>query len=92
MKTEINFVPIGDRVVVDPIEEKNQTESGIYIPDTARDRPLKGRVVAAGEVPDDINVGDVILYGKYAGTEIIVDDKSYLIMRVNDIFGTTKLK
>ena len=88
--------PLGDRVIVKPIEEKEVKKSGIIIPDTAKEKPMEGEVIAAGpgkidetgkKIPMDVKTGDKILYGKYSGTEIKIDDKEYLIMHQEDILG-----
>jgi chaperonin GroES len=83
--------PLADRVVVEPTAAEQVTASGIYIPDTAKEKPQRGKVVAAGpgtkDVTMEVKVGDVVLYGKYAGTEIAVDGVDYLIMRQTDILG-----
>jgi chaperonin GroES len=88
---KINFKPNEDRVLVEPAPAEEKTSSGIIIPDTAKEKPQKGKVVATGEglkdKPVTVKVGDNILYGKYAGTEITIDGKDYLIMRNSDIFG-----
>jgi chaperonin GroES len=87
----INFKPNEDRVLVEPAEAETKTASGIIIPDTAKEKPQKGKVIAIGEgikdKPVTVKVGDNVLYGKYAGTEISIDGKEYLIMRNSDIFG-----
>ena len=89
---KINFKPNEDRVLVEPAPAEEKTASGIIIPDTAKEKPQKGRVIAVGEgvkdKPVTVKVGEHILYGKYAGTEITIDGKDYLIMRNSDIFGT----
>jgi chaperonin GroES len=91
MATKIKFKPNEDRVLVEPAPAEEKTTSGIIIPDTAKEKPQKGKVVATGEglkdKPVTVKVGDQILYGKYAGTEITIDGKDYLIMRNSDIFG-----
>jgi len=82
--------PIGDRVVVEPLEEEQKTPSGIYIPDTAKEKEMKGRIVAIGNKVDkelDLKEEDIILYAKYAGTEIEIDDKKYLILKQSDILA-----
>lgn len=83
--------PIADRVVVEPAPAETTTASGIIIPDTAKEKPQKGKVVAVGngkkDEPMTVKSGDTVLYGKYAGTEITVDGKEYLIMRESDIFA-----
>jgi chaperonin GroES len=89
--SKINFKPNEDRVLVEPAEAETKTASGLYIPDTAKEKPQKGKVIAIGEglkdKPVTVKVGDSILYGKYSGTEINIDGKEYLIMRNSDIFG-----
>jgi chaperonin GroES len=87
----VNVKPIADRVVVEPAQAETTTASGIIIPDTAKEKPQKGKVVAVGngkkDEPMTVKSGDTVLYGKYAGTEITVDGKEYLIMRESDIFA-----
>ncbi len=89
---KINFKPNEDRVLVQPAPAEEKTSSGIIIPDTAKEKPQRGKVVAIGDgLPDKpvtVKAGDNVLYGKYAGTEITIDGKDYLIMRNSDIFGT----
>jgi chaperonin GroES len=87
--------PLGDRVVVQPLEAEEKTDSGLYIPDSAQEKPQKGTVVAIGpgrvengtKVDMTVSEGDEILYGKYAGTEVTLDGADFLIMRESDIFG-----
>ena len=83
--------PLGDRVLVEPIEEKDQTVGGIIIPDTAKEKPLRGKIVAAGKGTKDeemiLKEGDKVLYGKYAGTELELDGEKYLIMRQSDVLA-----
>jgi chaperonin GroES len=87
----VNFKPLADRVLVEPAPAEQKTASGIIIPDTAKEKPLRGIVVAAGtgkkDEPMQVNVGDSVLYGQYAGTEIKIDGTNYLIMRESDIYG-----
>jgi len=87
----INIKPLADRVVVEPAPAEEKTASGIIIPDTAKEKPQKGTVVAVGsgkkDEPMTVKVGDKVLYGKYAGTEINIDGKEYLIMRESDIYA-----
>ena len=89
---KINFKPNEDRVLVEPAAAEAKTSSGIIIPDNAKEKPQKGKVIAVGDgvkdKPVTVKVGEQILYGKYAGTEITIDGKDYLIMRNSDIFGT----
>ena len=92
----MNLKPLGDRVVVKASEAEEQTKSGLFIPDTAKEKPQKGSVIAVGEgkyredgtrVPVDVKVGDVVIYGKYGGTEVKVDGEDYLILRSDDIYA-----
>ncbi len=90
--------PLGDRVVVRPKPAEEKTESGLYIPDTAKEKPQKGTVIAIGpgrvengnKVELTVKEGDEVLYGKYAGTEVTIDGEEVLIMRENDIFGVVE--
>ena len=83
--------PLADRVVIEPKEAETRTASGIFIPDTAKEKPQQGAIVAVGpgkkDEPMEVKVGDTVLYGKYAGTEITVDDKKYLIVKQSDILA-----
>ncbi|PKP22415.1 MAG: co-chaperone GroES [Bacteroidetes bacterium HGW-Bacteroidetes-21] len=83
--------PLNDRVLVEPMPAEEKTASGIIIPDTAKEKPMRGKVVAAGTGTKDeemkVKEGDVVLYGKYAGTEISVENKDFLIMKQSDIFA-----
>jgi chaperonin GroES len=87
----VNFKPLADRVLVEPAPAEQKTASGIIIPDTAKEKPLRGTVVAAGsgkkDEPMSVKVGDSILYGQYAGSEIKIDGNTFLIMRESDIYG-----
>jgi chaperonin GroES len=87
----VNFKPLADRVLIEPAPAEVKTASGIFIPDTAKEKPLKGTVIAAGEGKKDepmtVKVGDSVLYGQYSGTEIKLDGKTFLIMRESDIYG-----
>jgi len=92
MAKKVNFVPQGDRVLVEAAEAESKTMGGIIIPDTAKEKPQKGVVVAVGpgkkkDEPVTLKVGDKVLYGKYSGTEINIDGKEYLIMRADDVLG-----
>jgi chaperonin GroES len=88
---KLNIKPLADRVLVEAAAAEQKTSGGIIIPDTAKEKPQKGKVVAVGtgkkDEPITVKVGDNILYGKYAGTEITVDGKEYLIMRESDIYA-----
>ncbi|MCU0392431.1 MAG: co-chaperone GroES [Thermoflexibacter sp.] len=89
--SNISIKPLADRVLVEPAPAEEKTASGLFIPDTAKEKPQKGVVVAVGtgkkDEPLTVKVNDTVLYGKYAGTEITVDGKEYLIMRESDIFA-----
>ena len=88
---KVNIKPLADRVLVQPMEAESKTASGLIIPDTAKEKPQKGTVVAAGTGTKDeemqVKPGDVVLYGKYAGTELNVDGTDYLMMRQSDILA-----
>ncbi|MBE0639787.1 MAG: co-chaperone GroES [Bacteroidales bacterium] len=87
--TKVNIKPLADRVVIEPMQAEQKTAGGIIIPDTAKEKPQRGTVVAIGpgkkDEPLTVKVGDVVLYGKYAGTEININNNDYLIMRESDI-------
>ena len=87
----LNIKPLADRVLVEPAAAETTTASGLIIPDTAKEKPQKGPVVAIGngtkEEPLTVKVGDTVLYGKYAGTELKHEGSDYLIMRESDIFA-----
>jgi chaperonin GroES len=86
-----NVKPLADRVLIEPAMAEEKTASGIIIPDTAKEKPQRGTVVAVGngkkDEPLTVKEGDVVLYGKYAGTEITVDGKDYLIMKESDVLA-----
>ncbi len=87
----LNIKPLADRVIVEPSEAEETTAGGIIIPDTAKEKPQKGKVVAVGsgkpDEPMTVKEGDEVLYGKYSGTEINIDGKDLLIMRESDIYA-----
>lgn len=92
--------PLGDRVVVEPSEQEEKTASGIILPETAKEKPQEGKIIAVGpgkydetgkkRLPVDVNVGDTVLFAKYAGTEIKLDDKKVLILRESDIMAVVE--
>jgi chaperonin GroES len=88
---KLNITPLADRVLIKPMEAETKTASGIFIPDSAKEKPQQGKVVAVGkgtkDEPITVKVGDTVLYGKYAGTELKFDGADYLIMRENEIFA-----
>lgn len=88
--------PLADRVVVKPSQAEDKTKGGIYVPDTAKEKPVWGEVIAAGpgrttddgkHIPMEVKIGDKVLYGKYSGTEVTIDGDEVLIMRESDIFA-----
>lgn len=87
----VKVKPLGERVLVEPQEAEVKTASGIIIPDSAQEKPQKGKVLAVGQgtkdVQMEVKVGNIVLYGKYSGTEIKVEDKTYLIMKQSDILA-----
>jgi chaperonin GroES len=89
---KVNIKPLADRVVVEPSEAEQKTAGGIIIPDTAKEKPQKGTVIAVGpgkkDEPMTLKVGDMVLYGKYAGTEVTIDGNTVLIMKESDIYAT----
>jgi chaperonin GroES len=94
--TDVKITPLGDRVLVKPVEKEESRKSGLIIPDTAKEKPQQGLVVAVGKgktteegkvLPMDVKKGDRILYGKYSGTEIKLDDVDHLILHQDDILG-----
>ena len=94
-KTATKFTPLADRVVVKALEETEQMRGGLFIPDTAKEKPQQGEIVAVGpgryeegkRVPMELKVGDKVLYGKYSGTEVTVDGEQYLILRESDVLA-----
>ena len=92
----VNFVPLGERVIIKPIEQDQQTKGGIYLPDTAKEKPQEGEVVAVGpgrvsedgsRIPMELSNGDKVIYSKFAGTEYKDGDDEYLILRESDILA-----
>ena len=89
---KINFKPLADRVLVEPATAEEKTASGIIIPDTAKEKPQKGKIIAIGNGTKEnkitVKVGDQVLYGKYSGTELNINGVDYIIMKESYIFGT----
>jgi len=89
--SKIKIKPLADRVLVEPLEAETKTASGIIIPDSAKEKPQKGNVISVGpgtkENPVTLKVGDTVLYGKYSGTELKLENNDYLIMRESDILA-----
>jgi len=97
----MKFRPLHDRVVVRRVEEDTKTKGGIIIPDTAQEKPMQGEVIAVGSggrdengklIPIDVKAGDVVLFGKWSGTEVKIDGTEYLIMKESDIMGIIEVK
>jgi chaperonin GroES len=95
----MNIRPLHDRIIVERLEEETTTASGIIIPDSAKEKPMQGDVVAVGKgkmtedgkvLPLDVKVGDKVLFGKYSGTEIKIEGKEYLMMREDDVLGVVE--
>jgi chaperonin GroES len=91
--------PLADRIVIKPLEDTEQMRGGLYIPDTAKEKPQQGEVVAVGpgkmtddgnRIPAEVKEGDRVLYGKYSGTEVTVADEQYLILRESDVLAIIK--
>ncbi|SHM45433.1 chaperonin GroES [Caldanaerovirga acetigignens] len=91
----MNIKPLGDRVVIKVLDKEEKTKGGIVLPDTAKEKPQKGEVIAVGtgevidgkKVPLEVKVGDKVIFSKYAGTEVKIDDQEYLILRQSDILA-----
>ncbi len=81
------FKPLANRVLIEREEESNTTASGIIIPDNVKEKPIKGKVLAIGSEVEGIEVGDTVVFGKYTGVEIVVENKEYLILTTDDILG-----
>jgi chaperonin GroES len=92
----MNLKPLGDRIVVEPVEQEEQTALGIFLPETAKEKPQQGKVIAAGpgvrkdtgeRIDMDVKVGDKVLYARYAGTSVKLDGKEYLILKEGDVLA-----
>ena len=99
MASKLKLKPLGGRVIVEPIEQEEVTASGIFLPETAKEKPQEGEVMAVGKgkiaedgklIPMEVKTGDIVLYGKYSGTEIKINDEEYLIMREEDVLGIVR--
>ena len=94
-KSKVNVQPLADRVVVLPLEETEEMKGGLYIPDTAKEKPQQGEIVAAGpgrfekgeRIPMELEVGQRVLYGKYSGMEVTLEDEQYLIIKESDVLA-----
>jgi chaperonin GroES len=92
----MNLKPLGERLIVEPTEQEEMTPSGIVLPETAKEKPMQGKVIAAGpgarkddgsRIAMDVSEGDTVLYAKYAGTEVKIEDKKYLILKESDVLA-----
>jgi len=97
----MKFKPLHDRVLIEVLESEEKTAGGIIIPDTAKEKPQEGKIVAVGSgarsddgkiMPMDVKIGDIVLFGKWSGTEVKIDGKEYSIMKESDIMGISKAK
>lgn len=95
----MNLKPIGDKVIVEVLKAEDKTKGGIILPDTAKEKPQEAKVVAVGSgktlsngkvVPPDVKLGDTVIFGKYSGSEVKVEDKEYLIIESDDILAVVK--
>ncbi|MCL4299941.1 MAG: co-chaperone GroES [Anaerolineae bacterium] len=95
----MNLKPLGDRLIVEPIEQEEMTASGIVLPETAKEKPMQGKVLAIGpgarkedgsRITMDVSQGDTVLYAKYAGTEVKMDGKKYLILKETDVLAVVQ--
>ncbi|HAJ34141.1 MAG TPA: co-chaperone GroES [Chloroflexi bacterium] len=95
----MNLKPLGDRIVVEPIEQEEQTALGIFLPETAKEKPQQGKIIAAGpgarkengeRIVMDVKVGDKVLYARYAGTNVKLDGKEYLILKESDVLAVVE--
>lgn len=94
-KSKLKVYPLADRVAIRPLEETEQMKGGLYIPDTAKEKPMQGQVVAVGpgrvekgaKIPVELKVGDRVLFGKYSGTEVEIDDETILITKESDVLA-----
>ena len=86
----MNFQPLGKRVLVERLEDVKTTASGIIIPDNAKEKPLSGKVLAVSSEVEGVSVGDSVVFEKYGGTEVVLDGKTYLVLKIEDVLGVLK--
>ena len=86
----MNFQPLGKRVLVERLEDVKTTSSGIIIPDNAKEKPLSGKVLAVSSEVEGVSVGDSVVFAKYGGTEVVLDGKTYLVLKIEDVLGVLK--
>lgn len=86
----MNFQPLGKRVLVERLEDVKTTASGIIIPDNAKEKPLSGKVLVVSSEVEGVSVGDSVVFAKYGGTEVVLDGKTYLVLKIEDVLGVLK--
>ncbi|MGB2553198.1 MULTISPECIES: co-chaperone GroES [unclassified Campylobacter] len=86
----MNFQPLGKRILVERLEDVKTTATGIIIPDNAKEKPLSGKVLAVSSEVENVKTGDDVVFGKYAGTEITLEGKTYLVLNLDDVLGVIK--
>ena len=86
----MNFQPLGKRVLIERVEEAKTTASGIYIPDSAKEKPSQGKVLAVSTEVENVSVNDTVVFGKYAGSELTLDGTTYLVIETDDLLGIVK--
>ena len=86
----MNFQPLGKRVLIERVEEAKTTASGIYIPDSAKEKPSQGKVLAVSKEVEDVSVNDTVVFGKYSGSELTLEGTTYLVIEVDDLLGIVK--
>lgn len=86
----MNFQPLGKRVLVERLEDVKTTASGIIIPDNAKEKPLSGKVLSVSSEVEGVSVGDSVVFAKYGGTEVVLDGKTYLVLKIEDVLGVLK--
>lgn len=86
----MNFQPLGKRVLIERVEEAQTTASGIYIPDSAKEKPSQGKVLAVSKEVSEVAVNDTVVFGKYSGNELSLDGKTYLVIDIDDLLGIVK--
>ena len=86
----MNFQPLGKRVLVERLEDVKTTASGIIVPDNAKEKPLSGKVLAVSSEVEGVSVGDSVVFAKYGGTEVVLDGKTYLVLKIEDVLGVLK--
>jgi chaperonin GroES len=86
----MNFQPLGDRLLIERVAESNTTASGIIIPDNAKEKPSHGKVIAIGNDVEGVSIDDTVVFGKYSGSELVLESKEYIVMELSDILGIVK--